>query len=228
MTPKARNDGISTKATTGRTKRVGSACSTFGKGQSGEVNRRAAVILDVLAGMRTPTEAADVLRITVARYYALERQALEALAGACRPQPKGRRRSKVEQQLAVAQRELERLRRECQRQAALVRATHRAVGLPAVPESSKAGKVAPKKGAKAGKVSRRRKRPTVRALRAAEALRRNSSGPGSSGALENGVTDPPRDRGSMEMERKESGDATSGTQTTGHEACGSLARITAG
>jgi hypothetical protein len=47
------------------------------------------VILEVLAGMRTPTEAATVVGLSVPRYYLWEQRALEGLVRACEPRPKG-------------------------------------------------------------------------------------------------------------------------------------------
>ncbi|NLG44021.1 MAG: hypothetical protein GX547_12285 [Phycisphaerae bacterium] len=131
--------------------------------------RRAAAILEVLAGVCTPPEAAGVLGISVNGYYLLERKALAGLTTACEAKPKGRVGPGPEQKLAAQQREVERLRRECLRQAALVRATQRAVGLPAAAPP----KTAAKNGVTGGKRKRRR-RPMVRALRAAASLRKTA------------------------------------------------------
>jgi hypothetical protein len=155
---------------------------SLGKEASREANRRAAAVLEVLGGLRMPSEAAAALRISVNHYYLLERKALAGLLAACEPQPKGPRGPSTEKKLKTLERELETCRRECIRQTALVRATQRAVGLPAVPSPSK------KRGKAAGKktlaVKRRRRHPTVRALRAAETVRQNSSGENSVGELE--------------------------------------------
>ena len=48
-------------------------------GPSREARRLAAAILEVLAGMRSPTEAAQALSISGPRYYTLEQRALEGL-----------------------------------------------------------------------------------------------------------------------------------------------------
>jgi len=144
---------------------------------SEEASRRAAAILEVLAGVRGPSEAAAALRISVNHYYLLERKALAGLVSACEPQPKGPRGPGIEQQLARLERELDECRRECLRQAALVRATQRAVGLPLSPPAQPQGKVGKRKGPGHAKgAAARRRRPTVRALRAAHTLRQNSSG----------------------------------------------------
>jgi hypothetical protein len=130
-----------------------------------EAQRRAAVILEVLAGVRSASQGAAALGISVNHYYLLERQALGGLVAACAPRPKGQRPD-AERQLRTLERLLERSRRECQRQAALVRATQRAVGLPATPPPA----------ATASKLRRgkspapRRRRTSIRALRLARAL----------------------------------------------------------
>ena len=61
------------------TKKDGSpktARATPSDGPSQEARRTAATILEVLAGMRTPTEAAEALSVCVSRYYALEQKRL--------------------------------------------------------------------------------------------------------------------------------------------------------
>jgi len=50
----------------------------------------AAAILDVLAGGRTPLQAAESLGVSQPRYYALEARALDGLVQACAPRAKGR------------------------------------------------------------------------------------------------------------------------------------------
>jgi len=130
-----------------------------------ESKRLAAAILEVLAGARTPTEVAQVLGISVPRYYALEERALEGLLAACQRRPKGRGKT-PERELLKLKKEIGRLERENARSQALLRAARRAVGLPA-PERAK-----PRQ---AGKKRPRRSR-VARALRAAEALRSVSAG----------------------------------------------------
>lgn len=123
-----------------------------------DAKRMAAAILEVLGGLRTPTDAATALGLSVPRYYQLETRALNGLLEACEKRPLGRVRS-VESELAVAQRELSTLKRECARQQALVRLAQRTVGL-APPQ-------APKPGPKG---LRKRRRPTVRALKVVAVL----------------------------------------------------------
>lgn len=138
---------------------------------SPETRRRAAVILEVLAGVRTPASAAEALQIGPPRYYLLEQRALQGLVSAWEPRPKGRT-STAGQQIARLERELAVCRRELARQQALARAAQRALGLSAASPSSSKAAAPPAGGAK----SRRQRKPVVRALRAARVLRNDSSG----------------------------------------------------
>ena len=52
-------------------------------GASPQARRQAATILEVLAGVRRPSEAAQVLEISLPRYYQLEQRALAGLVSAC-------------------------------------------------------------------------------------------------------------------------------------------------
>jgi hypothetical protein len=153
--------------------------STLGAKTSAEANRRAAVILTVLAGERLPSEAAEVLSISVTHYYILERKALGGLLSACERKPQGPPGPTAEQQIVQLERQLEQARRQCQRQAALVRSTQRALGLPATggppgKAKSKSKGSGDGNGKSVGR-KRRGRQPTVRALRAAETLAKNSS-----------------------------------------------------
>jgi hypothetical protein len=137
---------------------------------SREAQRCAAAILEVLAGMRTPTEAALAMGTTVARYYLWEQRAVAGLVGACEPRARSTR-----WQITALQKEVAQLKQECARQQALVRTAQRTIGLapPPTPKPmSKAGGKAAGKGGNriAGKRARQR-RPVVRALKAAAALR---------------------------------------------------------
>ena len=154
--------------------------SSLGQGCSAQASVRAAAILEVLAGERTPQQAAAVLSMSLPNFYIVERKALQGLVKACEPQPKGPPAPGPERKLEALESELARCKRECQRHEALVRATQRAVGLPA-PAVAAAQKDKP--GDKASH-RRRRRRPVVRALRHARTLRQNSSGPVASGELQ--------------------------------------------
>lgn len=135
------------------------------KGGTADANRLAMAILEVLAGLRTPGEAAEALAISLPRYYQLETRALEALVSACEPKPKGKQPS-LEGKIAALQREVERAQRACARQQALVRVAQRSVGL-------KVNTSSVSKSDKPGKRQRKR-RPTVRALKAVETLRKGT------------------------------------------------------
>jgi hypothetical protein len=130
---------------------------------SAEARRQAAAVLEVQAGVRTPTEVAQQLAISLTRYYIIEGRALHGLVAACEPRPRGRGPS-PEGELAALRRECEQLRRQAARQQALLRVTERAVGLAAAPAApaAKAGQGQPKK--------RRPRKPKARALQAAAVL----------------------------------------------------------
>ena len=154
----------------------------------------------MLAGVRTPSDAAESLKISVNYYYVLERKAVQGLVTACRPSPKGPPGPTVETQLQRLKRELEQCRHECQRQSALVRATERAIGIPA----SSASKTTTRKEGKSSKGKRRRK-PAVRALQAAATLKENSALENSPDKLETAVTGK-ADRKTTSVNHEESSD----------------------
>ncbi len=134
-----------------------------------EARRQAAAILEVLAGMHRPLEAAQLLGTSLMRYYQLERRALEGLVAACEP-PKRGPRLNPQRQLAALQREKANLARECDRQRALVRAAQRALGLKFPSPTHSAGKPPQEPAANGGTLRRRPRRPVVRALRAIKEL----------------------------------------------------------
>ena len=121
---------------------------------SREAKRLAAAILEVLAGVRTPAQAAQATEVSLPRYYQLEARALAGLVRACERQPKGRRREP--NAAATLAKENERLKRDLGRQQTLVRLAQRSVGLsPSAPPTK----------------NRRKRKPTTRALVTAERLR---------------------------------------------------------
>ena len=136
---------------------------------SREAKRLAAVLLDVLAGSRTPPQAAETLGVSLPRYYQLERRALTGLLSACEPAPRGPRID-LARQLAALERENRRLKRECDRQQALVRMAERSLGLtaPAAVKPPAKGKQDLKNG---GTKRRRQRRASVRALQVVRGLR---------------------------------------------------------
>lgn len=110
----------------------------LGRESSREARLWAAAILEVLAGARTPAEAATALSVSVPRYYQVENRALQGLLAACETRAKGRGRSPEREVRALA-RDNERLQRELTRQQALVRIAQRTIGLPS-PAPTPSGK----------------------------------------------------------------------------------------
>jgi hypothetical protein len=157
-----------------------------------EAKRRAAVILEVLAGVRTPAGAAAVLGTRLPRYYLWEERAVQGLVAACGPRPQGRI-VRPDRQLARLERELALARRDLARHQALARTAQRVLGLPAPAEAHPSGATSGKgkgkmksRDAPSGTRPRHR-RPTVRALRAARLLRAgDSSGVNSPVAVQSG------------------------------------------
>jgi len=136
----------------------------LGKEASREARRVAAMVLEVLAGARTPTEAAQALDLSVPRYYQLETRALYGLLAACETAPKGRVPS-LDHELAALRRDKERLQRDVLRQQALVRAAQRTVGLPPPPALKNTGK------------NKTRRRRLARALNLADRLHHANQDP---------------------------------------------------
>lgn len=164
----------------------GGTAAAPGKTAAGsEARRRAAVILEVLAGVQTPTTAAGALAIGVPRYYLLEQRALAGLLAACEPKPLGRTVNS-DRQIARLERELASCRRELGRQQALARAAQRVLGLKSAAAAVAAGKPSASSHGKAGNASHpshpgsaakksRKRKPVVRALRAARVLKADCS-----------------------------------------------------
>jgi hypothetical protein len=138
---------------------------------SKEAKRLAAAILEVLAGVRTPQQAADALQISLPRYYQVESRGLRAMLESCEAKPKGRQPNPAKE-VADLQRENQRLQRELRRQQSLAR-MQRSLGLPPPPPS------APKAN---GKKTRKRN-PATRALTLAARLQQEAA------------TETPRDNG---------------------------------
>jgi hypothetical protein len=134
------------------------------QGGSREANRIAVAILEVLAGVRSPAEAADALEVSLPRYYLLETRALGGMVAACEPKPQGKQPS-PQTRIVALEKELQQARRECARQQALVRVAQRSVGLSAA-ETPKG-----KASSQPDRRGRKKRRPAVRALKAADTLR---------------------------------------------------------
>jgi hypothetical protein len=132
----------------------------LGRDASPHAKRLAAAILEVLAGVRTTTDAASAVGLSLTRYYQVESRALAGLLRACEPSPKGRQPSD-QHELVALRRSQERLQRELARQQALVRLAQRSIGL-AAPVTTPTAKTKGKKP--------RRRRPVARALQVAARL----------------------------------------------------------
>jgi hypothetical protein len=139
-----------------------------GPASSREAKQRAAAILEVLAGVRTPSAAAQALGVSLTRYYLLEERALHGLLAACEPAPRGPQ-SNPERQRQALEAECARWQRECARQQALVRAAQRTIGLTA-PTAAKPT------ASPDGKKRRKPRRPVARALQVATQLQQEAQG----------------------------------------------------
>lgn len=141
------------------TKQVAPPAATLSQAQ-----RFAATILEVLGGLRSPPEAAEALAVSLPRYYQLESRALEGLVAALAPRPQGKQ-PLLQNRIAALEKQLEAARRQCARQEALVRVTQRALGLAQAARPSE-----PPRDAR----GRKKRRPSVRALKAARHLHAQS------------------------------------------------------
>jgi hypothetical protein len=140
---------------------------------SPQARRLAAVILEVLAGLRGPGEADQAAGVSVPRYYAAEARALQGLLRGCEPATPGRQPTGGAE-LQKLRQEYQRLQRQCDRQQALLRLQQRALGLSASPAPAGAGEK--KKGGK------KRRRPRNRTLRLIEQLRQGPANGAASAA----------------------------------------------
>jgi hypothetical protein len=127
---------------------------------SGESRKHAACVLEVLAGLRSPEQAAAALGLSLPTYYNLETRALRGLIHGCTPTPPGRTLMLLKQVRSLEVKAAT-LQKQVGRYQALLRNAQRAAGL------------SPPTPAAAGRSPGRRKhQPAVRALRAIEALQR--------------------------------------------------------
>lgn len=115
-------------------------------GASAQARRQAALILDVLAGARTPTAAAAVLEVPPVRYYQLEARAVDGLVAACEPRTPGRPAGSADQisshaRLVKLEGECRRLEAEVARLQALLRMSRLTLGVkpPSAPPTPKPG-----------------------------------------------------------------------------------------
>ncbi len=120
--------------------------------EAGVERRRAVVILEVLAGLRGATDAAQDLGIALQAYYQLEERAVKGLVVACEPRPPGPKRD-YQKEAELLQKEKDRLQAENARYQALVRTSQLSVGIDPDKTRTRSTK-------------KRNRQPTVRALRA--------------------------------------------------------------
>ena len=137
-------------------------------GASAQAKTTAAVVLEGLTGLRSAPASAVALGITVARYYAVEAQAVAGLLAACEPAPPGpapglaseRELARLRQQHRLQEQELTRLR-------AVLRTTQRSLGVPPA-----APVVVSATTSKPGETKARRRRPRRPVVRAMTVVRR--------------------------------------------------------
>ena len=123
-----------------------------------------AFILEVLAGIRSTTDAAKAIGVSPVRYYALESRAVHALFVACQPRMDGPPTdAELARVVARLRDDKKRLEGEAARLRALLRSTQRTLGVTPAPAA-----VSPKPGTPGAK--RRARRPVVRALTAVRRL----------------------------------------------------------
>jgi hypothetical protein len=124
--------------------------------------KTAVAVLQVMAGITTPTIASQALSMSVNRYYQLETRALAAMLRALEPQARGPKRD-VEKELDEVRREKARAERETARYQAMLRLSQRAMGLASLSSRAADFKAS---GAPGKKV----RRPRVRAKVVIEAI----------------------------------------------------------
>ena len=128
-----------------------------------ESRKHAACVLEVLAGLRSPEQAALALGVSLPTYFNLETRALRGLVHGCTPVPPGRTMALLKQVRGLESK-CAGLEKQVGRYQALLRNAQRSAGLLTVPAQPKA-KVPGK----------RRRRPAVRALRPIEVLQRDQA-----------------------------------------------------
>lgn len=140
---------------------------------SGDAKRVAGAILEVLAGVRSITDAALLLGVAPARYYTLEARAIAGLIAACEPRARGPAPGAgLQAEVDRLRAERDRLREEAARYQALARIAQAAFGapvaVPAAPPPARNERRRPDAAARTDAPKPRKKRvATVRALRLA-------------------------------------------------------------
>ena len=141
--------------------------------RSAAAKRMAAAILEVLAGARTPTEAAQALGLSLPRYYQVETRALNGLLAACEARPKGRQPNPANEAIGLRQ-ENERLKREITRHQALARAAQRSIGLSPTTASTAKDRKPGSSGSSGAPARKTRRRRMARALSVAHRLQKDN------------------------------------------------------
>ena len=168
---------------------------------SNDAKRVAGTILEVLAGVRSITDAALGLGITAARYYALEARAVAGLIAACEPRGPGPQTGHgLQAEVDRLRGERDRLRDEAARYQALARIAQTAFGPPCAPpptpaynstslpgltvRQQRAARAAARNAPVPSPAAKPRKKriPTVRALRLARQVQHHASSPSAAGA----------------------------------------------
>lgn len=130
---------------------------------SPQARRTAAVLLEVLAGLRATGSAAQELGITPMRYYQIEERAIGGLIAACEPRPSGLPPERRDaQELAKLREQIRRQTQELNQARSVLRTTQRQLGV-----ATAAGPIVVKAGSagKGGAPTKHKvRRPTVRAL----------------------------------------------------------------
>lgn len=172
---------MSAKRTTRKRQAKAAQRTTKPDGQaSARARQLASVVLEVLAGLRSPQEASEAVGLSTQRYYTLEARAIEGLVAALEPRPRGGgRRKSPDKERAELEARCEQLEQELRRAQALVRVARCSIKVPAAP--SKKDREKARKTAKA-KGKRGPRRPTVRARKLASKLRPSGPDGGDAGA----------------------------------------------
>ena len=163
---------------------------------STDAKRVAGTILEVLAGVRSITDAALGLGVTSARYYALEARAVAGLIAACEPRSPGPQTGHgLQAEVDRLRAERDRLRDEAARYQALARIAQTAFGPPCAPapaaplpgmtvRQQRAARAAARHAPAPSAAAKPRKQriPTVRALRLAHQVQHSALSPAAPGA----------------------------------------------
>ncbi len=95
---------------------------------SRQARKAVAAILEALSGSIGTTEAAELLGISLSRYYQLEARALQGMLQSMEPKKRGIQMT-PEREIKALQAEKRQLEQELRRQQTLLRAAHRTLGL---------------------------------------------------------------------------------------------------